>query len=308
MDKRQLAMKLLVTLLVFGVLFYFVSIEELVRAVSRISGAALSLCLAASLVAQVCGGARFRWLLLAYGAEPLPWVEAVRLQLVSLFYNTYVPGGVAGDLVRAVAVRRSFAAKGLTGALAVSFVERLIGFATVLLLAASVLIVRPIKGIGGVLAFSVLGILGTTGGIMAIAAGRRLSKYLPGRLGDLAARLPAIDDFGMLALSLLVSVFMHACVAAGFHAVMRSLTPSASLAESLVIVPLASTASYIPATIAGAGTRDAAFVFLYHQVGVSEADALAVSLSVLFCTFVVAALGGLANMFRSPAVADDAPR
>lgn len=294
--------RIAITIAAFVGLVYMVRMDALISAVRRIPLTALVLCVIASLVSQLCGAARFRWLLAAYGARRrLGGFEAARLQLVSFFYNTYLPGAVAGDLVRAVAVRSYFPNGGLTGSLAVSFVERVMGLAAVLVLAAVVSLVRPIAGIRGLLVISVLGVLASAAAVFGLALGPRLQRFLPGRIGKIAGELPAIRDIGAFGMALLVSLLAHVFVACGFHAVVAGLSSNATLADSLVIVPLASTAAYIPATVAGAGTRDAAFVLLYKAVGVSQADALAVSLSVFFCTLLVAALGGVANTMKPPA-------
>jgi uncharacterized membrane protein YbhN (UPF0104 family) len=187
---------------------------------------------------------------------------------------------------------------GLTSALAVGFVERVTGFAGMLILTTSVATVRPIPGIRGLVPFSLLGLAATLAAVGAVVVGRRLARYLPGRLATLAGDLPEIRSLRAFALVLVCAIATHACSALGFHAIIRSLTTSASVAESLVIVPLACSAMYIPATIAGAGTRDAAFVLLYGGVGVDPPDALAMSLAALLCTLLVAGIGGIANLVR----------
>ena len=246
---------------------------------------------------QLFAVARFQLLLGVYGADKkLPFLESLRLLLVATFYNTFLPGALTGDVLRAVAVRACFETGGLTSALAVGFVERVTGFAGLLLLTASVAVLHPIPGIHGLLLFSLLGVAGAVAAIAAVVVGRRVAARLPRWLGSMAAGLPAIGDLRAFALVVPCAVATHACTALGFHAVIRSLTVNASLAESLVIVPLASSATYIPATIAGAGTRDAAFVLLYGRVGVGAADAMAMSLAALLATLLIAALGGLANL------------
>ena len=125
--------------------------------------------------------------------------------------------------------------------------------------------------------------------------GNSLNALRPGRIGSLAAGLPSIQGKGAFLLGLACAVATHASTALGFHVLIRSLTPQASLAESMIIVPLACSAAYIPATVAGAGTRDAAFVLLYRGVGVSAADSLAMSLAAMLITLLIAGLGGIAS-------------
>lgn len=289
--------RLALTLAAFAVLFQWVSPADMLAAARRIPLDAWALCITLALASQVFSVVRFQCLLDAYGADHKPpWAEALRLFLVSSFYNTYVPGGVAGDVVRAVAVRASFTRGGLTSALAVSLVERVTGLAGMLLLIASVSLVAPINGMNSLLPFAAMGLVAAALAVFAIVIGRRCAHWLPGRLRELASALPALRNLPSYLLALGSAFATHAIGALGYHAIIRSLSAHASIAESLVIVPLAQAAMYIPATIAGAGTRDAAFVFLYHRVGVPAPDALAMSLAVLLCSLLIALLGGIANL------------
>jgi uncharacterized membrane protein YbhN (UPF0104 family) len=293
-----LYVRIAITLAAFALLVRYVSLDELMIAVRRIPLGALTLCILIVLIGQIGSVVRFQLLLDAYGAdEKLHFLESLRLYLVATFYNTYLPGAVAGDVMRAISVRECFRNGGLTSAFAVSFAERVTGFASMLALTAGVSLVRPIPGIEGLFVFSMLGLLGAAAALGAIVVGRRAERYLPPRLASLAANLPAIRSLGSLFAAAVAALATHAATAIAFHVIIASLTAKASLAESLVIIPLAWSATYIPATIAGAGTRDAAFVLLYGRVGVEAADALAMSLAGLVCTFVVAGLGGIATFF-----------
>ncbi|HEY6881478.1 MAG TPA: lysylphosphatidylglycerol synthase transmembrane domain-containing protein [Polyangiales bacterium] len=290
-------LRIAVTVLAFLALFHFVKVEDLLRAAARIPAAAWAGCFAIALFAQLFSVARFQLLLEAYGADRKPrWPEALRLFLVASFYNTYLPGGVAGDVVRAMAVRNSFTQGGLTSALAVSLVERVTGLAGMLTLVALMTAFLPLPGIESLLPFSLLGLLAAAFAVGAVIAGRRLAPSLPGKLSSFAASLPALRKPSAFFLGLGAAFSTHVLSALAYHVIIRSLSARANVVESLVIVPIATSAQYIPATIAGAGTRDAAFVLLYQRVGVEPADALAMSLSVLLCSFAIAALGGVANM------------
>jgi uncharacterized membrane protein YbhN (UPF0104 family) len=289
--------RLAATVLAFGALFQFVPLAAMLHAAARIPALAWLGCLALALLAQLFSVARFQLLLAAYGAEQLPrWREALRLFLVSSFYNTYVPGGVAGDVVRALVVRKCFPRGGLTSALAVSLVERVTGLAGMLTLVATVTAVAPLAGVEHLLPFSILGLVLAALAVASVIVARRLASRLPVRLATVARSLPRLRRPGAYALAWGAAVVTHVISALGYHTIIASLSARASMSESLVIVPIATSAQYVPATIAGAGTRDAAFVLLYERVGVEPAHALAMSLAVLLCSFVIAALGGIANL------------
>jgi uncharacterized membrane protein YbhN (UPF0104 family) len=289
--------RIALTVLAFAALFHFVPLADMLHAAALIPTAAWLGCFTLALTAQLFSVLRFQLLLIAYGAEQLPrWRESLRLFLVSSFYNTYVPGGVAGDVVRALVVRKCFPAGGLTSALAVSLVERVTGLAGMLVLVAAVTLVAPLAGVDGLLPFSLLGLCAAAGAIAAVVAARRLAPALPDRLRTVASSLPMLRKPAAYALALAAALVTHVISGLGYHVIIASLSARATLSQSLVIVPIATSAQYIPATIAGAGTRDAAFVFLYERVGVEPAHALAMSLAVLLCSFAIAALGGIARL------------
>ncbi|MEO7733730.1 MAG: lysylphosphatidylglycerol synthase domain-containing protein, partial [Kofleriaceae bacterium] len=118
-----------------------VDLDSLNRALSKTSLATMALAFAAISSTLVVGAVRWRALMAAYGATAPPSLAtAVRLYFVATFYNTYVPGGVAGDVVRAVVVRDSFRGGGTTEAIAVVFIERVLGLLGLFTLAATGLV------------------------------------------------------------------------------------------------------------------------------------------------------------------------
>ena len=81
------------------------------------------------------------------------------------------------------------------------------------------------------------------------------------------------------------------------HAIMHSLDPSVTFAQSAVVMPLIGASAFFPLTVGGAGVREAAFAALYGMVGVPEATAYAGSLSFWATQLIPAGLGGVINLF-----------
>jgi len=244
-------------------------------------------------VAGAIGSGMVRWRLLmrAYGARSLPsWLTCTRLFLIGAFYNL-LPGAVGGDLVRAYAVRDRFDA-GVTQSIGVVFVERVLGMAALLALTAASAVLNPSLS-GPVLIYALLGMVGAALIIALVAVARRLGPRLPARLAQILTRFPVLTDGGPFALAALVSIGTHVSIALGGHALIASLSPNVTLADSLVIFPLGTLAAYFPATVAGAGARDAALVVLFERIGVARADALTTSLALLASNIAVASLGGV---------------
>ncbi len=276
-----------------------VDVSALSDAISRVSVAAV---VGASLVSGanlLVGAVRWQLLLAAYGAPARPsLLRLAHVNLVGFFYNTCLPGGVGGDVVRGVVTRSSFGERGTTASMAVVLVERVLGLSGLLILVSGTYLVRPLPGTGGVLPYSALFLAGAAVGVVALAMGRRIAPMLPGRAGEIAASLPSIvrplPFAGALALSLLTQTFVAIC---GWL-VMSSITAGrVTLADALVVVPLAMAAVFVPFSVGGAGAREAAFVTLgASALAMSREDALASSLLLWIAQLAVGIVGGIVQL------------
>lgn len=272
-----------------------VDVADISDALSRMGGGAFALAVALTFGNLAVGSVRWRTLLAAYGSSARPpLLFLARIYLVGLFYNTFLPGNVGGDLVRAHATRDAFA--GGAGAYVIVMVERIFGLAGLLLLGASVIMVHPVGGVAHLPLLAAAGIAAALGAAMAPAIARRLAPRLPGRIGKIAGDLPAVKRPALLALVLLLSVGTQTVVALTGHALVSSVHPTTPLGDSLVLVPIAMIAVYFPFTVAGLGVREAAFVGLFSAVGVPAADATAASLAFLGVQMLVALAGGLVHV------------
>lgn len=293
-----LALRLAGTAAGFGYVATLVDPSEVGDAFGRASLLALG---GAALVTAInigVGALRWRVLLAAYGAPRRPALSRLyHAYMVGFFYNNYLPGGLGGDVVRGVVTRQSFGERGTTASLAVVLVERALGLSGLLLLVTATYLVRPIAGTQGVLPWSALGLGLAAGGIVGLAAGRRLGGVLPGRLGTIAASLPAIERFGPFFLALGLSLVTQSLVSLTGYLVVHTVHPAFELGDAMVIVPLAMAASFFPLTVGGAGVREAAFVELgTRALGMAHSDAVAASLLMWLTQLAVAGIGGLLQL------------
>ncbi len=290
----RLAIRITITLAALAWTFSRLSLEDLGHAASRLTPVAATVALALTYLGLLIGAVRWRVLLGAYGAHTRPPVlRLFRLNLIGLFYNTFLPANVAGDVMRAHVTRDAF--PGVTGAYVVVGVERIFGLAGLFTLGASVLALHPLRGIHDLPLIAALGLIAAVGAALAPMVGRRLAPRLPGRLRGLAASLPAIDRPVLLVPILALSVCTQAIVALIGYSLATAIAPQVTVTQALVLIPLAMIALYLP-TIAGLGTREAAFVVLFGAVGVSAADATAISLAYFAAQLTVALTGGLVHL------------
>ncbi len=303
------ALKVVGTIAGFAYVASRVSPAEVGAAIGRVSPWAFLGACALTAVNLGVGAARWRILLKAYGApHPPSLAHLARAYLVGFFYNNYLPGGLGGDLVRGVLTRAAFGERGTTASMTVVLVERVLGLSGLLLVVSTATLIRPLRGTESVLPFSGLLLLAAASAVVAIAAGRRFAPHLPGRLGQMAASLPAIEHPAPFVGALLMSLITQALVAMTGWVLMASLTGGrVGPGDALVLVPLAMATAYFPLSVGGAGAREAAFVALgVSALGMSEADALASSLLLWFSQLAMAALGGVVQLLMPIGAGEEA--
>ncbi len=280
---------------------HLIDLHEVSHAFGRISIGALVGAIVLVALNVVAGAERWRLLLSAYGASSRPPLyEAVRLYFISFFYNNYLPGAVAGDVVRGVVTRDVFGERGATAGLAVVLVERALGlFGVFLLLAIGLAAAGSSLDTGSLWLWSGLGIGGSLVLVLALPFARRLAPILPGPLRGIAEKVPALSSATSFVLAAVYSVATQALVALAGWVLLRAIDPAVGLGASLLIVPLAAATTFLPITVGGAGAREAVYVTLgaslFHM---PRADALAASLALWLAHLVCGAAGGVIQLVR----------
>lgn len=290
-----------VTIAAVGYLASRVDPGDVVAAFRRLSWSAALFAVSVVMFGLFCGMVRWRFLLRAYGAIDIPsWPRIAHLYFVGHFYNTYAPGGVGGDVIRGVAGRKAFGELDLasaTSGVAVVFIERVVGVSALLVLAAGAYLIRPIPGMEGVGLWAGLGLAAAAASLIGIAVAPRLAPHLPEKLAKPLRALPRLYSIGPFLVAVFLSLVIHSVNIIAGHAIMHSLEPSVTFAQSAVVMPLIGASAFFPLTVGGAGVREAAFAALYGTVGVPEATAYAGSLSFWATQLISAAIGGIINLF-----------
>ena len=275
-----------------------VDLDDAKRALGTIPIVTFAMAVALIAANVVAGALRWRVLLAAYGAVRIPSLARLTyLYFVAFFYNNYLPGAVAGDVGRGVVTRDAFESEGATGAIAVVFVERLLGlFALFALLGVGLATAADAIDPGSLWWWTVIGGAASCALVAAIPIARRLAPYLPGPISRIAAKLPALHDLRAFALAIGLSIITQALVALAGWGLLAALAPI-DLGASLLIVPLAAATTFLPITVGGAGAREAVYVALCGRLfGMAGADALAASLGLWLAHLLVGGAGGVAQL------------
>lgn len=292
-------MRVGVTLGAFGYLFSRVPLGTLWDAAIEIPFTAELAVFVLLFVGTGLGTVRWQVLLTACGGTGVPgWPRLFRLVMIGTFYNQFVPGAVGGDIVRGIATASVFPDGGVTRALAVMLLDRIMGFAGLLSLASLAFALHPLEGIQGFTTWIAIGAGGATVGVLVVSTAGRFAAKLPQPLRRFAARLPDVRSPGAIVVAWLLSLGTHGALVVMGHLLVSSLSPSVPWTGSLVAMPVSNLAAYFPLTVGGAGAWEAAITWMYTQVGVSHADGLAAALVLRLVYLLVAAIGGIVALAR----------
>jgi uncharacterized membrane protein YbhN (UPF0104 family) len=246
--------------------------EPFLRGLGSVSPSAIAAALGLAVVAT--SAAAWRWRLIAGGlGVPLGQASAVGAYYRSQFLNTVLPGGVVGDVHRAVAHGRS--ADQLGNASRAVAAERGAGQVVQLVLAAVVLASLGISAYAPAVGVMLLAVLVACAGVAAAALfSARVRSVVVRELGHLAAAFGARRTVIVVVAASTVVVLCHvatfivASVAVGVAA-----SPPRLAAVGLIAV----LAGSIPFNIGGWGPRETAAGWAFGAVGLGSATGVAVS-------------------------------
>lgn len=232
---------------------------------------------------------RWRWLMRGFGAARLPPRPRLwRLIHVGLFYNTFVPGAVGGDVVRGVVSRQAFDEP--AAGILVVLLDRLIGLSA---LAVIFLVGLPFAP------DALLPVRGAVPWIIGMAVAGVVALVLARHTAFIAKfwkRVPQVRHAPSLALAFGISFVCHGLSLVAFALFNEGLGLGLSLGTLLVVVPLGMVASFVPVALVGVGPREAALVGLLGLLGVDRGAALAFSLGYAGAVILAALVGGLLQL------------
>jgi glycosyltransferase 2 family protein len=218
----------------------------------------------------------YRWLLLLCIIDPAdrpPLAEVMRIFFVSTFVGTFLPASIGGDAVRAYSMTRLNVRGG--DAVASVFMDRMLGVASILVMAAvGLLLARDLAGNGTIvlsLAVAAAACVATLVVIFSDAAARLAGAaigMLPARLHGFAEGLLAsIRRYSayhrQLATVLLGSLAVQTLRIMQAYFLGRGLGIAPPLATYFAFVPVILLVMLLPVTFNGIGTSQAAFVWFF---------------------------------------------
>lgn len=222
---------------------------------------------------EFLGAIRWQFLLRAFGFS-LSWWDSTRVLLIGIFFNTLLPGLIAGDALRAVYLSKRFPGKP-TNAVLVVFVERLCGLVGLILVGVSMMLWRyhwlHLSQVTGYLTDLTLAVVG--GGVVGVLVTLVVRHRSSPRRGR-----PFYSGGSVVWVALVTTVAAHLCYAGSFYSSGRAFAsygPTASFLDMLAITPIVNTFTSLPISFAGLGVRESLLqIFLNDLCGVPGSAAV----------------------------------
>jgi uncharacterized protein (TIRG00374 family) len=258
----------------------------------------------------VCG-TMVRWYLLVRALDfPFTIGMSFRLGFLGYLFNFVAPGGVGGDLFKAVFIAREYHGR-RAQAVATVLIDRIVGLYALFLVASTAVLYEGLwfaesRAVRICAKGTLIGtVLGAVGIVMLLVPG-----FTQGRFSEFLRNLPRTgrifhqlldavrmyrSRLGTIALSVVLSIGVHILTVFGYY-VLGLAVPGASptLGDHFVIVPLAMVAGAVPITPNGLGTMEAAIEELFTLMTDGEVPGsrgLLISLIFRIITILIAMIG-----------------
>ncbi|MFI6034481.1 lysylphosphatidylglycerol synthase transmembrane domain-containing protein [Streptomyces sp. NPDC051315] len=283
---------------VLAVLLWRMGTGVFLDGLRRIDAPTLLVALGIGAVTTVCSA--WRWALVARGLRiRLPLGEAVADYYRSLFLNAALPGGILGDVHRAV--RHGQSAGDVGRGVRAVVLERTAGQLVLAVAGVTVLLILPSPVLADVRHFAPLVALGAVGALAVVLA-VRMNAPAGRRSGRVRATLTEARE-GLLSRRggpgvAVSSVVVLAGHLATFVVAARAVGSAASVVTLLPLALLALLAMSLPLNVGGWGPREGVTAWAFGAAGLGAHTGLAVAVVYGVLAFVAALPGAVVLVAR----------
>jgi uncharacterized membrane protein YbhN (UPF0104 family) len=299
-ENARTLLKLGVTLAAVAYVVFAFDVERIVTVLGENDPVLVAVAVGVTVVGVFVSAAKWLLLLRSKGESP-PYRELVRSYYIGVFFNAVLPSTVGGDTVRAY--RTTGDVEDSVEAYSSVYVERYTGLVALCLLAVAASVLRP-----GPVSFEVsLGLAAVVVGaaVLSLAFAVPWAPYVAAPVGLLPAwAVERIERFhesvrsyqhegAVLGAVLAVSLFFHLLPVLNHWLLSVGLGIDVSPLFLLIVIPLAQVILFVPISIRGYGVREVLYIALLSPVGVSPAEAVALSVTVQVVGLVQSGIGGM---------------
>ncbi|WP_318342697.1 lysylphosphatidylglycerol synthase transmembrane domain-containing protein [Flagellimonas baculiformis] len=272
-------LKIVVSAALIYFIFTKIDLKDVLQTLRKSDPLFLSLALLFFVVSKILSAFRLNLYFHQIGAQ-LSHISNLKLYLLGMFYNLFLPGGIGGDAYKGYVVQKAYN-PGTQKVVSSLLLDRLSGM-LLLFIYACVLAILSDNGLfGDFLWFSILAI--------------PVSSVLFWTMNKLAfpTTFPVFwKSFGYSALVQLAQL-----VCAFF--ILKSLSVTIDPIEYLFVFLISSIVSVIPLTIGGIGSREVTFLYGAKWLGLDASTSIGISFTFFLITALVSFVG-IAYHFKKP--------
>ncbi|MEZ4590135.1 MAG: lysylphosphatidylglycerol synthase transmembrane domain-containing protein [Chloroflexota bacterium] len=228
----------------------------------------------------------YRWLLLLHGiGSPIKFGRLVSLYFAANFFNSVLPSGFSGDVIRAVEAAQDVPAQTAAGTV---IVDRATGLLALFMIGLAALPFRPDNFPQDLFwQTTAVCLIGLIGGF-AVLEGRLVhtfGRWVPARLqpiwGKVAGVITAVQACGWTAVwqAMGISIIFNLMQIGWFAAAGHALGYDVPFSYYILVIPFLSLAILLP-SIGGLGIREGLAPLLFASAGLSSEQAVALTLLV----------------------------
>lgn len=277
--KGLTALKILVSAALIYFIFTKLNVSEVFETVWKANPIFLGLALFFFIISKVFAAFRLN----VYFHElkvHLTQVSNLKLYLLGMFYNLFLPGGIGGDAYKGYLIKKKFEVE-TKKVVSVLVLDRLSGLLLLFMYACGLALVLKNKQLEN---FKILiGIVIPLSVVVFYFLNKKLFGYV------LAVFWKSAGYSALVQLSQLVCVYF----------IVKSLGIETHTLAYLVIFLISSIVSVVPLTIGGIGSRELTFFYGASWLGLNESTSIGVSMLFFLITAVVS-LFGIVYHFKRP--------
>lgn len=235
-----------------------------------------------------------------------------KISFITLFFNTYLPTGVAGDIARVAIFPKGKSQemdKAQTSKVTASVIaDRVVGMVGLMILALlgfafsyKVLFrskILPVFAVMALIIISIFLILFSRRAQHfinnAVMPSFKLLSPLKSAVNDVSRALMSYRDNYLIFVKVIsLSMAAHLCVVGYFFLLARSIGVAISFLKLLAFVPVIEFISALPISFGGVGVRETATIFMFSSESINAPEAMSVSLLSFIVILLLGLVGGI---------------
>lgn len=292
-------LKIFISIFLIWIVFRKVDLEVLARHLLAANKLIFTFAFLVFLISFLIGCMRWGVLIRKFGE--FTDLEIIRLSFIGLFYNVFVPGGVAGDVIKGIKTKDV----GATNSAASIILDRVIGLLSFITFLFIGLLVGHKLFIETYVWRLLLAICIAAYLLFLLLMSRNTFKQLNRLVAKSAHRFSRILlpfhhfslDRARISKSFILSMVSSFLNIIVIMLLARSLDVHISFFAHMTFIPAIIISSLMPLSFRGAGVRELLFVYFYGSQGVSPEKCLAVSAIYFILNMILASIGWLVEAF-----------